>query len=85
VSPLIININLITVIISISLTGSAIIGFICIQQSNTIIALPVSEIEIITVIKFIFIIKGDTRINPYPPSFNKIAAKIIDPTTGAST
>lgn len=26
----------------------------------------------------------DRRI-PYPPSFNKIAAKIIDPATGAST
>jgi hypothetical protein len=26
-----------------------------------------------------------TRNKPYPPSFNKIAAKIIDPATGAST
>lgn len=25
------------------------------------------------------------RINPYPPSFNKRPAKIIDPETGAST
>lgn len=25
------------------------------------------------------------RITPYPPSFNNTAAKIIDPTTGAST
>lgn len=29
--------------------------------------------------------KGINRINPYPPSFNKIAAKIIDPSKGAST
>lgn len=28
---------------------------------------------------------GDTRITPYPPSFSKIAANSIDPTTGAST
>jgi len=26
-----------------------------------------------------------TRIIPYPPNFNRIAAKIIDPATGAST
>jgi len=26
-----------------------------------------------------------SRINPYPPSFSKIAARIIDPATGAST
>jgi hypothetical protein len=25
------------------------------------------------------------RISPYPPSFSRIAAKIIDPATGAST
>lgn len=25
------------------------------------------------------------RTSPYPPNFNKIAAKIIDPATGAST
>lgn len=30
-------------------------------------------------------IKLINRIAPYPPNFNKIAAKIIDPTTGAST
>lgn len=29
--------------------------------------------------------KGENRINPYPPNFNKTAAKIIDPSTGAST
>ena len=26
-----------------------------------------------------------SRINPYPPNFRRIAAKIIDPATGAST
>jgi len=30
-------------------------------------------------------IKKDSRTIPYPPSFNKIPAKIIDPDTGAST
>ena len=29
--------------------------------------------------------KTESRIKPYPPSFNKIEARIIDPTTGAST
>lgn len=28
---------------------------------------------------------GLRRISPYPPSFSKSAAKIIDPITGAST
>lgn len=28
---------------------------------------------------------GLNRIIPYPPNFNKIAAKTIDPITGAST
>lgn len=28
---------------------------------------------------------GINRINPYPPSFNKIAARIMDPSRGAST
>lgn len=27
----------------------------------------------------------DTRIIPYPPSFSRIAARIIDPAMGAST
>jgi hypothetical protein len=34
---------------------------------------------------FIYEKISDRRINPYLPSFNKIAAKIIDPATGAST
>lgn len=28
---------------------------------------------------------AEARINPYPPSFSKIAARIMDPATGAST
>ena len=28
---------------------------------------------------------GTIRIRPYPPSFNRIPARIIDPATGAST
>ena len=29
--------------------------------------------------------KEISRINPYPPNFSKIAARIIEPATGAST
>lgn len=29
--------------------------------------------------------RGAMRINPYPPNFRRIAAKIIEPATGAST
>lgn len=35
--------------------------------------------------ELLVVIRGENRITPYPPNFNKIAAKIIDPTTGAST
>lgn len=34
---------------------------------------------------FIFINKGPNRIRPYPPNFNKIPARTIEPLTGAST
>lgn len=41
---------------------------------------------IIGLIIFIFLIQiGKNRINPYPPSFSKMAARIIDPSRGAST
>jgi len=50
----------------------------------------VAPINLILIIQlFILLIleihKGINRINPYPPSFNKIAARIIDPSNGAST
>jgi hypothetical protein len=35
--------------------------------------------------KLLIFIKNLIRIIPYPPNFNKIPAKIIDPPTGAST
>lgn len=35
--------------------------------------------------KFNFIHIGINRSSPYPPNFSKIAAKIIDPSKGAST
>lgn len=44
VSPLIININLITIIISVSLTGRAIIGFICIQQLDIKVVIAYSSV-----------------------------------------
>ena len=44
VSPLIININLITIIISISLTGRAVIGFICIQQLDIKVVIAYSSV-----------------------------------------
>ena len=44
VSPLIINTNLMTLIISISLTGSAIIGFICIQQLDIKVVIAYSSV-----------------------------------------
>jgi len=33
----------------------------------------------------VFIISLFIRIKPYPPNFSRIAARIIDPATGAST
>lgn len=33
----------------------------------------------------VIFIEESIRINPYPPSLRRIAAKIIDPATGAST
>lgn len=36
-------------------------------------------------LKGCFPTKGRRRITPYPPIFNKIAARIIEPITGAST
>jgi hypothetical protein len=38
-----------------------------------------------TNILFFKILNFINRNKPYPPNFNKIAAKIIDPKTGAST
>lgn len=54
-------------------------------QINPIRADPVIEIEMIRFVRYLLVINGVTRIKPYPPNFNKIEAKIIDPTTGAST
>lgn len=55
------------------------------KHKKPISAEPLNEIEINKLIKYLLEIKEETRISPYPPNFNKIAAKIMDPTTGAST
>lgn len=41
-------------------------------------------IQLLTLLIF-FKHSGRNRINPYPPNFNKTAAKTIDPSRGAST
>ena len=44
VTPLVLNINIITIIISVSLTGSAVIGFICIQQIDIKVIIAYSSV-----------------------------------------
>jgi len=48
---------------------------------------PPTNLKVIKcLIKGEFMFKsGLMRISPYPPNFSKMAAKIIDPATGAST
>ena len=48
---------------------------------------PAREILIIQglIALVVFSIMGMIRISPYPPSFSKMAAKIMDPSMGAST
>lgn len=48
-------------------------------------ALPTNERDTIILSILLGTIKKDTRIIPYPPSFNKIPARTMDPETGAST
>lgn len=59
----------------------------CKKQINLTITPPNNPIIIKTPNKSIIInlIHLITRQIPYPPNFNKRAAKIIDPATGAST
>lgn len=55
-------------------------------QFILVIIAPINLILIIQGLNnFIFDKRGITRIKPYPPSFNKTAARIIDPSNGAST
>lgn len=48
---------------------------------------PIILILIIQLFILLILFKqyGRNRIIPYPPSFNRMAAKIIDPSSGAST
>jgi len=48
---------------------------------------PTSAIDISGDIILMFIAGNDIiiRANPYPPNFRRIAARTIDPATGAST
>lgn len=58
----------------------------CRIQFILVIVAPISLILIIQGLKFLILIKsGITRMSPYPPNFSKTAAKIIDPSNGAST
>jgi hypothetical protein len=59
----------------------------CRKQIIDVITPPTIAIAIIGFINILFIwLKIITiRANPYPPNFKRIAAKIIDPATGAST
>jgi hypothetical protein len=50
-----------------------------------IITPPIRLKNCIAGLRLEFRVKGIIRITPYPPSFNRMAAKIIDPNTGAST
>lgn len=67
----------------------AIIDFIsdCRRQINDVITPPTIAIDMmgLTNILFIYLKIMTIRVSPYPPSFSKIAARIIDPATGAST
>lgn len=50
------------------------------QAPNNLILI----IQMLILLRFL-LKRGIIRINPYPPNFSKIAAKIIDPSRGAST
>lgn len=56
-------------------------------QINPVEIAPTND-TLINIFLYLFLNIGDIwdmRINPYPPSFSKTAAKIMDPATGAST
>jgi hypothetical protein len=67
----------------------AIIDFIsdCRRQIIDVITPPIIAIDIIglTNILFMYLKIMIIRVKPYPPNFRRIAARIIDPATGAST
>lgn len=57
------------------------------MQINLVTVAPINLIEI-KIFLTVAWIKGNSviiRIKPYPPSFRRIPARIIDPATGAST
>lgn len=57
------------------------------MQLRLVAVAPIKLILIIHkfILLIVFIHNGINRIIPYPPSFSRIAAKIIDPSRGAST
>jgi len=59
----------------------------CRKQIIDVITPPIIAIDIIglTSILFIYLKIIIMRVNPYPPNFRRIAARIIEPATGAST
>jgi len=68
---------------------NAIITFksVCREQTNLVIAAPTipSDIRTFIQINFVMLINQTNLSTPYPPIFNKTPAKIMEPSTGAST
>lgn len=60
---------------------------LCRRQIIDVVTPPISEMTMIGVDSNLFMASNiiNIRANPYLPSFNRIAARIIDPATGAST
>lgn len=60
---------------------------VCRKQIELVIKMPQRAITMIGYTRDVGwgFNKGEMRINPYPPSFSKIAARTIDPAIGAST
>lgn len=56
------------------------------MQFNLVDVAPIILILIIQLLIYVLDKhKGIKRIIPYPPNFNRMAARIIDPSSGAST
>lgn len=56
------------------------------MQISLVSTPPISDTKMIVVDgKFVLVVNCITRMMPYPPSFSRIAARIIDPAIGAST
>jgi len=68
---------------------NAIITFksVCREQTKLVIAAPTipSDIRIFIQMNFVMLINQTNFSTPYPPIFNRTPAKIMEPSTGAST